>query len=178
MLISYLVLLCEFFWELSIFHFCRPLVDIYWHPLLNWILNIKLNFLSDRWLHHFVATLPLTEVPPYLSRFLALVNSTIRCENFSTKNVLPRSVGPTTRSENLCRNINSGCTLVSTETSLVNLGLLVILYNAEVFPFLWQLQQFVFVLYFPFACVILGETSGTLIVLYPVFSLIPKNCCF
>ena len=35
MLIAYLVLLCEFFWEFSIFHFCRPLVDIYWHPLLS-----------------------------------------------------------------------------------------------------------------------------------------------
>ena len=44
--------------------------------------NIKLNFLSERWLHHFVATLPLTVVPPYLPRVLALVNSTIRCENF------------------------------------------------------------------------------------------------
>ena len=29
------MLLCEFFWEFSIFGFCRPLVDIYWHPLLN-----------------------------------------------------------------------------------------------------------------------------------------------
>ena len=37
MLIAYLVLLCEFFWEFSIFHFCRPLVDIYWHPLLRWL---------------------------------------------------------------------------------------------------------------------------------------------
>ena len=35
MLIAYLVLLCEFFWEFSIFHFCRSLVDIYWHPLLK-----------------------------------------------------------------------------------------------------------------------------------------------
>ena len=35
MLIAYLVLLCEFFWEFSIFRFCRPLVDIYWHPLLS-----------------------------------------------------------------------------------------------------------------------------------------------
>ena len=35
MLIAYQVLLCEFFWEFSIFHFCRPLVDIYWHPLLK-----------------------------------------------------------------------------------------------------------------------------------------------
>ena len=35
MLIAYLVLLCEFFWEFSIFQFCRPLVDIYWHPLLK-----------------------------------------------------------------------------------------------------------------------------------------------
>ena len=35
MLIAYLVLLCECFWEFSIFHFCRPLVDIYWHPLLS-----------------------------------------------------------------------------------------------------------------------------------------------
>ena len=35
MLIAYLVLLCEFFWEFSSFHFCRPLVDIYWHPFLN-----------------------------------------------------------------------------------------------------------------------------------------------
>ena len=37
MLIAYLVLLCKFFWEFSIFHFCRPLVDIYWHPLLSMI---------------------------------------------------------------------------------------------------------------------------------------------
>ena len=35
MLIAYLVLLCEFIWEFSIFHSCRPLVDIYWHPLLS-----------------------------------------------------------------------------------------------------------------------------------------------
>ena len=35
MLIAYLVLLCEFFWEFSISHCCRPQVDIYWHPLLN-----------------------------------------------------------------------------------------------------------------------------------------------
>ena len=34
MLTAYLVLLCEFFWEFSIFHLCRPQVDIYWHPLL------------------------------------------------------------------------------------------------------------------------------------------------
>ena len=34
MLTAYRVLLCEFFWEFSIFRFCRPLVDIYWHPLL------------------------------------------------------------------------------------------------------------------------------------------------
>ena len=34
MLTAYLELLCEFFWEFAIFHFCRPLVDIYWHPLL------------------------------------------------------------------------------------------------------------------------------------------------
>ena len=39
MLIAYLVLLCEFFWEFSIFHFCRPLVDIYWHPLLQTLLE-------------------------------------------------------------------------------------------------------------------------------------------
>ena len=45
---------------------------------------------------------------------------------FSTKNVLPHWVGPTTRSENLCRNINSGYALVSRETSSVNLGLLTI----------------------------------------------------
>ena len=35
MLIAYLVLLCEFFGEFSIFLLCRPLVDIYWHPLLK-----------------------------------------------------------------------------------------------------------------------------------------------
>ena len=35
MLIAYLVLLCEFFLGFSIFHFFRPLVDIYWHPLLS-----------------------------------------------------------------------------------------------------------------------------------------------
>ena len=35
MLIAYLVLLFECFWEFSIFHFCRPLVDSYWHPLLK-----------------------------------------------------------------------------------------------------------------------------------------------
>ena len=34
-LTAYLVLLCEFLGEFSIFHFCRPLVDIYWHPLLS-----------------------------------------------------------------------------------------------------------------------------------------------
>ena len=45
---------------------------------------------------------------------------------FSSKNVLPHWVGPTTRSENLCRNINSGYALVSKETSSVNLGLLTI----------------------------------------------------
>ena len=39
MLIAYLVLLCEFFWEFSIFHFCRPPVDIYWHPLLIILLS-------------------------------------------------------------------------------------------------------------------------------------------
>ena len=35
-------------------------------------------------------------------------------------------MGPTTRSENLCRNINSGYALLSRKTSLVNLGLLTI----------------------------------------------------
>ena len=35
MLIAYLVLLCELFWEFLISHCCRPQVDIYWHPLLN-----------------------------------------------------------------------------------------------------------------------------------------------
>ena len=47
-----------------------------------WKATNKLNSLSDRWLHHFVATLPLTVVPPYSPRFLALVNNTTRCENF------------------------------------------------------------------------------------------------
>ena len=42
----------------------------------------KLNFRSDRWLHHFVAILPLTVVPPYSPGFLALVKNTIHCENF------------------------------------------------------------------------------------------------
>ena len=42
---------------------------------------------------------------------------------FSKKNVLPHWVGPTTRSENLRRNINSGYALVSLEISLDNLGL-------------------------------------------------------
>ena len=39
MLIAYLALLCEFFWEFSIFHICRPLVDIYWHQLLSVLAN-------------------------------------------------------------------------------------------------------------------------------------------
>ena len=43
MLIAYLVLLCDFFWEFSIFHFCRPLVDIYWHPLLRILQEIFFN---------------------------------------------------------------------------------------------------------------------------------------
>ena len=43
MLIAYVVLLCEVFWEFSIFHFCRPLVDIYWHPLLNDVTREKKN---------------------------------------------------------------------------------------------------------------------------------------
>ena len=41
----------------------------------------KLNFLSDRRLHHFLGILPLTVVPPCSPRFLALVKNTIRCEN-------------------------------------------------------------------------------------------------
>ena len=44
MLIAYLVLLCELFWEFSIFHFCRPLVHIYWHPLLIRFLQVVLSF--------------------------------------------------------------------------------------------------------------------------------------
>ena len=45
MLIAYLVLLCEFFWEFSIFHFCRPLVDIYCYPLLRivWVVLAKIR---------------------------------------------------------------------------------------------------------------------------------------
>ena len=43
MLTAYLVLLCEFFWEFSIFHFCRPLV-IYWHLLLIRHRNLWLFF--------------------------------------------------------------------------------------------------------------------------------------
>ena len=51
-LIAYLVLLCEFFWEFSIFQFCRPLVDIYWHPLLSLLMYDTVNgnvpsYLSD-----------------------------------------------------------------------------------------------------------------------------------
>ena len=41
MLIAYLVLLCEFFWEFSIFQFFRPLVDIYWHPLIICAMEIQ-----------------------------------------------------------------------------------------------------------------------------------------
>ena len=44
LLIAYLVLLCEFFWEFSIFHFCRPLVDIYWHPLLTRLLVCPVSY--------------------------------------------------------------------------------------------------------------------------------------
>ena len=40
MLIAYLVLPWSFFWELLIFHFCRPQVDIYWHPLLGVLLGV------------------------------------------------------------------------------------------------------------------------------------------
>ena len=46
--------------------------------------------------------------------------------NIWFKNGLPHWVGPTTRSENLCRNINCGYALVSLETSLDNLGLFTI----------------------------------------------------
>ena len=45
MLIAYLVLLCKFFWEFSSFHFCRPLVDIYWHPLLRHFKLIRFPYL-------------------------------------------------------------------------------------------------------------------------------------
>ena len=45
MLIAYLVLLCEFFWEFSIFHFCRPLVDIYWHLLFKKTQKVERNTL-------------------------------------------------------------------------------------------------------------------------------------
>ena len=50
MLITYLVLLCEFFWEFAIFHFCRPPVDIYWHPLLN---LYKFFILCERKINQF-----------------------------------------------------------------------------------------------------------------------------
>ena len=89
-----------------------------------WKATKKLNFLSDRWLHHFVGILPLTLVPPYALCFLLSYRIRYVVRIFSTKNVLPHWVGLTTRSENLCRNINSGYALVSRETSLVNLGLL------------------------------------------------------
>ena len=46
MLTACLVLLSKFFWEFSIFHFCRPLVDICWH-LKGWI-NPFLWFLVCR----------------------------------------------------------------------------------------------------------------------------------
>ena len=43
------------------------------------------------------------------------------------------------------------------------------------FRFFDSCNQFVFVLYlFPFPCVILGEKPGTLLLLYPDFSKIPK----
>ena len=40
MLIAYLVLPCAFFWELLIFHVCRPQVNIYGHPLLRVLLGV------------------------------------------------------------------------------------------------------------------------------------------
>ena len=46
MLTAYLVLLCEFFWEFSIFGFCRPLVDIYWHPLLRGFLERERGYID------------------------------------------------------------------------------------------------------------------------------------
>ena len=48
MLTAYLMLLCEFFWEFSIFHFCRPLVDIYWHPVLILVLLLWRRCLSHK----------------------------------------------------------------------------------------------------------------------------------
>ena len=61
MLIAYLVLLCELFWEFSIFHFSRPLVDIYWHPLLkspnlrnrNSISVTFIRLFDEHFAHHF-----------------------------------------------------------------------------------------------------------------------------
>ena len=47
MLKAYLVLLCEFFWEFSFFHLCRPQVDIYWHPLLN-VIVLTVLFLAEK----------------------------------------------------------------------------------------------------------------------------------
>ena len=47
-----------------------------------WKATNKLNFLSDRWLHHLVSIPPLTVVPPSSPLFLALVKNTIRCKNY------------------------------------------------------------------------------------------------
>ena len=48
MLIAYLVLLHELFWEFSIFQFCGRQVDIYGHLLLiTFLETCKFNMLSN-----------------------------------------------------------------------------------------------------------------------------------
>ena len=89
-----------------------------------WKATKKLNFLSDRWLHHFVGILPLTVVPPYSPRFLALVKNTIRCENFFNEKCFTTLSGAHHEKWKFMSKHNSGYALVFRETSLVNLGLL------------------------------------------------------
>ena len=81
MLTAYLVLLCEFFWEFSIYHFCRPLVDIYWHPLLSCSITtfppfcLMLYLLSNLVYFPFLLSFPCLDLSKMLT---CLGNSVIK----------------------------------------------------------------------------------------------------
>ena len=87
MLIAYLVLLCEFFWEFSIFHFCRPLVDIYWHPHLK--TKKALKYRGHRPPMRFLTSLGLPRGHFKALISVSLLDDFIFCIRFSRASKVP-----------------------------------------------------------------------------------------
>ena len=87
MLIAYLVLLCEFFGEFSIFHFCRPLVDIYWHPLLIVFLSFFFFLGKNKTKLFWFVRSTLLSSPRHFRVFVILHSTTFHAEyNFWIEN--------------------------------------------------------------------------------------------